>query len=191
MFSSPAGSGALAAESDHLGGDVGSQHGTLGPGPSGRAQRRFPVAGGHVQDSAAGLDAGQFDQALADSTRRPVDQLRPFAPAGRSAVPLMPLAVSKLDGINCLRLHGHLPVGHAILHLRSPARGTRARRNPAARARLSCSSASMLGSPLIGRWRSHGLGERRTAAPRSPAGFGPLYGAGSPVRFPLDACRRA
>lgn len=51
--------GAIDAQREHLGRDVGGHHGPLGPGPGGRGQRRLAISGANVEDVAARLHAGQ------------------------------------------------------------------------------------------------------------------------------------
>src|SRR5215207_10986155 len=97
-----------------------------GPGFPRRAQRRLAISGRHVQHPAAGLDAGEIDQAFADMTRGLVDLLRPLAPAGGGAVPLLSLPAAELDGIDRLPLH-HSPLRSSELNLVDPRRSVKAR----------------------------------------------------------------
>src|SRR5438128_2670850 len=65
---------------------------------------------GHVEHAAPGLDARQLHHALADRSGRGVDEIRPLAPALGARLPLLPLSVSELNGVYCLRIHPDLLV---------------------------------------------------------------------------------
>ena len=107
--SEPGGPSPLPPEGDHLGRDIGGHDAALGAGRRGGRQRWLTVSGGHVQDSVPSLNAGQLDEAFAHPAGSPLDQLRPLAPAGRRAGPLLALPRTELDGVKVARLHHHSP----------------------------------------------------------------------------------